>query len=325
MEFGRTARLFVIAVVAMLGLTSCGDSSKSTKGGSGLEKTTVTVATLPVADAAPLFIAIQRGYFKAEGLTVKPKIITASAQATAPLLAGTIDFSLLNYVSTFEIQENGGAKFKLVSDGFQAATNAFLIVVPKNSKIRSIEDLVGKKIAVPSLRAIGDLAVAATLQAHGISRDKVTFVPVPFPGMAAALKSGTIDAAWLTEPFLTGLQKDGTRTLVDTMTGPMDKFPIVGWGTVEQTAKKYPNTVAAFQRAMLKGQQTAAANRRAVQDILPSYSKIDPTTAHLIALGSYPTTLNTTRLQRVADVMRQFNYLHTSLDVKSMIWTRPQG
>jgi NitT/TauT family transport system substrate-binding protein len=328
MEFGSTARFFIIAMAAMLGvsaLTACGGDSKSPTGGSGLEKTHLTVGTLPVADAAPLFIANQRGYFKQEGLTVKPTLIAASSQSTAPLLAGTMDLSLLNYVATFAIQENGSAKFKLVSDAYQAAPNAFEIVVPGDSKLHTIEDLKGKKIACPSLHAIGTLAVSASLQSHGITPDQVTFVAVPFPNMATAVKTHAVDAAWVTEPFLTQMQKSGTRKLTDTMTGPMANFPIVGWGTVEQTAKKYPNTIAAFQRALARGQQAAANDRKVVQDILPTYTQIDGSTANLIALGDYPTTLNPTRLQRVADVMRQFGYLHSTLDVQAMIWTRSQG
>jgi NitT/TauT family transport system substrate-binding protein len=325
MKFGRIVRFFVVPLVATLGLTACADA-KATRSGTGPEKTNITVGTLPVPDAAPLFIAIQRGYFKAEGLTVKPEIIQASPQSTPKLLAGTMDFSLLNYVSTFAIQEKGAVKFKLVADALESGLHTFLILVPRDSKIRKPEDLAGMKIACPALNGIGTLAVAATLKNHGLDQSKVTFVPIPFPQMETALKTGSVDAAWVTEPFLTSMQKDlAARTVVDTMTGPMADFPIVGWGTVAQYAGKYPKTVAAFQRAMAKAQQLAASDRKVVQQILPTYTRIDTHTAGLIALGNFPTSLNATRLQRVADVMQQFGYLHTPLDVKTMILSGTQG
>jgi NitT/TauT family transport system substrate-binding protein len=325
MTFDRIVRFFVVPLVAALGLTACG-GGKSSSSEAGPEKTRITVGTLPVPDAAPLFIAIQRGFFKAEGLTVKPELIQSSPLATPKLVAGTMDFSLLNYVSTFSIQEKGAVKFKLVADAFESSANGFLVLTPQDSDIREPEDLAGKKIAEPALSGIGTLAVAATLKNHGLDQSKVTFVAMPFPNMEAALKAGAVDAAWVTEPFITSMQKNlAARTVADTMSGPMADFPIAGWGTVAPYTSKYPKTVAAFQRAMDKAQQIAAGDRKVVQEILPSYTQIDPHTASLISLGTYPTSLNPTRLQRVADVMQQFGYLHTPLDVGSMILPSAQG
>jgi NitT/TauT family transport system substrate-binding protein len=325
MTFGRIVRFFVVPLVAALGLTACAEE-KSSSSGAGPEKTHIIVGTPPVPDAAPLFIAIQRGFFKAEGLTVQPELIQSSPLATPKLVAGTMDFSLLNYVSTFSIQEKGAVKFKLVADAFESGANGFLVLTTQDSDIHKPEDLAGKKIAQPALSGIGTLAVAATLKNHGLDQSKVTFVPMPFPKMEAALKTGAVDAAWVTEPFITSIQKNlAARTVADTMSGPMADFPVDGWGTVAQYANQHPKTVAAFQRAMAKAQQIAAGDRKVVQQILPSYTQIDPHTAGLISLGTYPTSLNPTRLQRVADVMRQFGYLRTQLDVHSMMLSGTQG
>ncbi|HZB31369.1 MAG TPA: ABC transporter substrate-binding protein [Streptosporangiaceae bacterium] len=325
MTFGRIVRFFVVPLVAALGLTACG-GDKPSSSGTGPEKTHITVGTLPVPDAAPLFIAIERGFFKAEGLTVKPELIQSSPLATPKLVAETMDFSLLNYVSTFSIQEKGAVKFKLVADAFEAGPNGFLVLTSQDSDIREPDDLVGKKIAQPALSGIGPLAVAATLKNHGLDQSKVTFVPMPFPNMEAALKAGAVDAVWVTEPFITSIQKNlAARTVADTMSGPMADFPIAGWGTVAQYTSKYPKTVAAFRRAMARAQRIAAADRKVVQEILPSYTQIDAHTAGLISLGTYPTSLNPTRLQRVADVMQQFGHLRTSIDVGSMILSDARG
>jgi NitT/TauT family transport system substrate-binding protein len=61
------------------------------------------VGTLPIADAADLFIAINKGYFHRAGLTVTPEIIQATSQTTPDLVSGRMDFSLLNYVSMMEL------------------------------------------------------------------------------------------------------------------------------------------------------------------------------------------------------------------------------
>src|SRR5690606_4455125 len=126
-----------------------------------------------------------------------------------------------------------------------------------------------------------------------------------------ALESGQVDAAAMVEPFITVASKAGARIVVDQMTGPTEDFPIAGWLTTESIANKYPKTLAAFQRALHKAQELVANDRKIVDEVLPKYTKIDAATAAVIALGSYPTSLSEARLQRVADLMKEYGYLKT--------------
>ena len=77
--------------------------------------------------------------------------------------------------------------------------------------------------------------------------------------------------------------------------------------------------MAAFQRAIEKA-QVAAGTRSAVEQILPTYIKtITPQIASTITIGTYPTSLSTVRLQRVADLMLQNGMLRTRLDAKTLV------
>lgn len=306
-------------LAASLLLAACGSSSPS--GGNGLEKTHITVGALPIPDAAPLFIAIHKGFFKQEGLAVTPETIQASPQSTPYLVSGAMDFSLLNYVSTLETEQNSGVRFRIVADSTQAAPGVFVLLVPEHSPVTSPADLKGKTIGAPEAsNGIGNLAVASTLKPYGVPPDQVKSVALPFPDMEGALKRGVVAAAWVTEPFITEIRHNiGARVLADTMTGPMASFPISGWGTVQQYVRKYPKTVAAFQRAMAKAQRLAASNRQLVEQTLPTYTKIKPKVASVMALGTYPVSLRATRLQHVADVMLQFGFLHKKSDVAPMV------
>ena len=91
-----------------------------------------------------------------------PEIIQATAQTTPDLVSGKMDFSLLNYVSTMEIEQNGAIKFKYVAPGTVAAANVSEILVPKGSPIKSLADLKGKKIGSPQTTgAIGNLVFSS--------------------------------------------------------------------------------------------------------------------------------------------------------------------
>jgi NitT/TauT family transport system substrate-binding protein len=195
-------------------------------------------------------------------------------------------------------------------------------MVNNDSKLATPADLKGKTVAVPTLNGPGNLSTDAILKAAGVDTktDGAKYVAMPFPNMAQALKTKQIDAAWLVEPFISQVQKEtGARKLVDTMSGPTADLPIAGWGGTSDWVKTNPKTLAAFQRAIAKAQQIAATDPKAVQQVIPTYTQIKPDVASVITLGSYPTTLNEARLQRVADLMLEFGMLHKAVQAKPMI------
>ncbi|MBA9001703.1 ABC transporter substrate-binding protein [Thermomonospora cellulosilytica] len=303
-----------LALVTAVALTGCGGTDSDGSGSGGLEKTRLTVGLLPVPEGAPLYIAIQRGLFKAEGLEVTPQFIQTGAAAVPLLRSGKLDISLTNYVAALLAQEqSGGAvKWKFVADAYQGEKGAFVVGVAADSPIRSAQDLTGKKIAVPGLKSIATLAVSASLRAAGIADDSVQYVEMAFPQMLPALEAGRVDAAWLAEPFISQLNRQGGRTVLDTMDpgGPTKNLPISGWGVLGDYADEHPNTVAAFQRAMARAQRMAAEDRSLVARTLPTFVKgLDAQTAQVVTLGSFPTSQNPTRLQRLAGLMGNYGYL----------------
>lgn len=314
----------VLGMTVALALSGCGgsDNTATTAGnGSGLEKTTIKVGALPVPDPVSLYIANEKGFFKEEGLTVEPVTISGGAAAVPMIEGGQLDISMTNYVSTF-LAVSQGKKIKLVADMYQAAPNTFNIMVPKDSDINTVADLKGKTVLVNNLKNIATLAVTTQLKVAGLTENDVKFVEKPFPDMGNALVSGQADACWITEPFITANQSQhGFRKVADTMTGQTADLPIAGWMATEEWASKYPKTLAAFNRAIAKAQQLASSDRKEIEAMLPKYTKIDAQTASVITLGTYPSELNANRLQKVADLMQEYGYLKSPLDVKSLIVT----
>ncbi len=320
--------LFAVACSSSGGSRTTSTSSSPAAAAHGKpEKAHISVGTLPIADAADLFIAINKGYFRKEGLTVTPEIIQATSQTTPDLVSGKMDFSLLNYVSTMEIEQNSDIKFKYVAPGTVAAANVSELLVPKGSPITSLADLKGKKIGSPQTTgAIGNLAVDATLKAHGVDPRDVTFVATPFPDEQTALARHQVDAVWATEPFVTVIKKTlGARALADTMTGTMSGFLVGGWGTLQGYAQKYPKTVAAFQRAMAEAQQVAASDHALVVQTVPTYTSTKAGIASIMSFDTFPTALDASQLRSAANVMLQYGFLHSKLDVAPMLQAGPES
>lgn len=317
-------RTLIVGVLAALTLSACGTSepdNSATGGSGGLEKSALTIGVVAVPDAAPIQIALDRGFFKEEGLDVKISVEVGGAAATPKLVAGQLDAMLGNYVALFLAQQAGAGKFKVVADSYQAAPDNFVIMAKgDNTAINTAADLAGKKIAVNTLNAIGTLAVTATAKVAGVTiNEKEQYVAMPLPEMGAALETGTVDAIWVAEPFISANAKAGAKKVADSMAGPLENFPIAGWVMTDKFTSENPKTVAAFQRALAKAQNLAASDRKVVEEALPKYTKIDAATAAVIALGTYSTSLSEARLQRVADTLTEYGMIPAGFDVKALM------
>jgi len=310
-----------LAIALSLTAVACGDSDDSSSA-SGLEKTKITLGTMTVADTAPVQIAIDKGLFKAEGLEVTTQVIQGGAAGIPLLKSGRLDFSFGNYVSLLTAAvKDPGFKPKIVAEGFQSDSKTHTLMVRKDSPYRTIEDLKGKKIGVNTKRNISTLLVRAAGKPQNIDFDEdKDFVEIAPPAMEQALKSKSVEAVQAIEPFGTQMQQSmGARMVADLSSGATADFPIAGYAATEKFIQEHPKTTAAFQRALQKA-QGMAADRKLVQDTLPTYAKgIDEKVASTMSYGSFPTTLSATRLQRVADVMLQFGYVDEKIDIKQYI------
>ncbi|MEU0570033.1 ABC transporter substrate-binding protein [Nonomuraea sp. NPDC005983] len=324
MRFGALGRTALIGLVATLAITGCSSSDSKTGGATnanGLEKTDLLIGEYPGADAAPLFIAIERGFFKEQGLNVKTEAIQAP-QAVLPKLAnGSMDVVLGSYPTILFIQGSGTEKFKYIADSYQGAAGAFGVMVPKNSQIKKVADLKGKKIGVNATTGLGVLTMNPHLKIAGLDpKTDVQYVVVPTTNQLQSLEKGDVDAVWMTDPYVSEAKnKLGATMLLDTMSGPTESLPITGWAATEKWVSSNPKTLAAFQRAMAKAQNIAATDRGAVTKILPTFTQIPAATAATINLGNYPTTLSPQRIQRVADLMLEYGFIKQKIDVNSMI------
>ncbi|SPL96652.1 putative extracellular solute-binding protein [[Actinomadura] parvosata subsp. kistnae] len=282
------------------------------------ERGTIKVGVMPTADAAPLFVAIEKGYFEQEGLEVQPVTATGAGAMLPQIEAGVLDLGQTDYVTTILAAEHG-KRLKIVGASAQAGPAGYALVAAKDSKIGSVRRLKGKTVAVNNLMGAGMLRVIAMLKDAGLDRDDVTFVEKPFPDMPAMLAAGKADAALLAEPYVsTGAAQALLRAVPDTVPGRFTDLPTSGWVTTDKWRSEHPATLAAFRRGLAKGLR-AAADRKEVEAVLPAYTKITAAAAPNVSLGAVPTAVDPGRLQRVADLMRQHGYVKSSLDVRALI------
>jgi NitT/TauT family transport system substrate-binding protein len=310
-------------------LMVCACSGAVSGGPAAAQLTDLNVAVVPAVDSAGFFIALYGNLFRAQGLSVH--FIPAVSSETEINLQeeqlpakDPVDISCGAYPSYITAQENwdngerpGSARSDVVAadlyifaEGSIMTPGAQGLYVMPRSRVRTLADLEGRTVGVNAPGNILYLLVAAALADHGLSASGVKFKYIPLPQMAQALKSGEIDAAALPEPFASEAQLSlGVELLTDLDSGATTSFPVQGCAVTREWAQANPLTLAEFVRAYDQGQEIADTNRAAIEhamELLPASLGVSPQAAAVMAVDSYPIGVNQVRIQRVADVMRQF-------------------
>jgi NitT/TauT family transport system substrate-binding protein len=308
----RAAPLIATAITVLAAGCATGSGNTALSSVSRPEKPNITVAALPAADLAGLYVAQDDGFFAQQGLHVTIEKIASSAAVIADQLKGKVDITAGSYVAYIAAQA-AGARFRILAEASALRPNTRVLVVPAGSSIKSLNDLVGKKIGLNGTNSIGTLLISVLLAEHGISPAKVTFVTDPqgFPAMPAQLHDGAWAAAFLAEPYVTVAEEDyGEGVMDDLDQGATLNFPIDGYMATQAWAQKYPNTAAAFVRAIEEGQALADTDRAAVEAALGKSDSLPRVVTAVMALPEFPVgPVDEARMQRTAEAMLEYGLL----------------
>ncbi len=139
--------------------------------------------------------------------------ITGAGQATAALAAGRLHF----VGSAYQDVANGVLQAKLdirvVADVIgtgHPGQYAPPMIVRKESGLKTVQDLKGKRLAIFARNSGFDAAVRIEMRKHGFTAGKdYTIVEVPLPNMIPGLKQNLFDAAMLVPPFTLMAERSG--------------------------------------------------------------------------------------------------------------------
>jgi NitT/TauT family transport system substrate-binding protein len=320
--------LIAMALLPLAGLISAcgivGGGNNAAQAASGpLETSVLNVAAVPSVDSAGFFVAMYKGLFTAQGLTVHYTPALSSDTVIDAQVKGEYDITAGNYVSYVEHVAFQHQPLEIVSEGSLMQQGSQAIYTLPNSPIKTLAELKGHVLGTNAPRNINYLLAASVLTEDGISPGSVHFTtqPIAFPDLITALAKHQVDAASLPEPFATTAEESlGATALADMNVGATRAFPILGYVVTKPWAQSHPNTLRAFLTALEEGQQIADSNRGVVEQAMEALTGTKPIIASVMAFNSYPTIgVDKVRLQRVANVMLQFGVLSKPFDISQML------
>jgi NitT/TauT family transport system substrate-binding protein len=302
----------VVAIVAATVFSGAAGSAPTTK---QAKLATITVSTLPIANALPMDLGIKKGFFEAEGLEITKRTLQSGNDVILALANHNGDIGYLGWVPMM-IARTQGIPFTAVAasevEGTTEADNWQNILVKGNSSIRTPADLAGKTIAVNALKGVGEVMIKAALAKRGVNPNSVRLVPIGFPTMRTALNNGQVDAVWTPEPFLSQILSDGGRTVL--APGPvLGRFwPIGGYGALNDWVRQNATLAAKFRRAINRSLSYAQANPGEIRELLPAASRN-------VRLPIWSPLVDRTKLSQLARYTKQYGVISTLPNLTAMV------
>ncbi len=254
----------------------------------------IRIGYWPIASGLPLYVAVEKGYFKEAGLDVEAIKFAGAQQVMEAMLSGRADGSANGTGSAnlaigeiaqpglFKIFCTNPSNAKYVLDEF---------IVAKDAPYKAIAELSGKKVA--SGPGIQNVTLAKTvLERAGAKGASVTELPIG--QHVAAIAAGQVDACYTLEPTGTVGRMNGTTRTLEA--GVIAHYvlgdPMAPWhgGSASLTTdfiKKYPDATKKYMAAYFKGVDLVRSNPDEARKFMKGYTAIEGPLTSEVPLAAY--------------------------------------
>jgi sulfonate transport system substrate-binding protein len=257
------------------------------------------------------------------GVAVKWVEFPAGPQLLEGLNVGSIDIGYVGEAPPIFAQA-AGAKFVYVGND-PASPEAEAIVVPKDSPIKSVADLKGKKIALNKGSNVHYLLVKA-LEKQGLKYGDVQPVFLPPADARAAFERGAVDAWAIWDPFLSAAEKQvGARVLVNGK-GLVDNY--LFYLAERGYADRHSQVLAALFEDLNERARWITANTQQAAELIAPLQGLDADIV-LASLRHYPLGVVplsadvVARQQKVADAFFELKLIPQQVRVADALPARP--
>jgi NitT/TauT family transport system substrate-binding protein len=211
---------------------------------------------VPVTIYAPLFIAVEKGYFEEEGMQVQLLPVEGGTENVVQVSAGNFDVAgggigagMLNAVAR-------GIEFEIVAPlHTERPPLTSPLVVSKarydSGELTEVADLAGKKVSTNSKGAATEYWLWRALQQGGLDFPDVEVLGVGFREVAPALENGSLDGGILGEPLATLMEDQGLITRLSQDFISDFTSTVIFYN--KEWAEANPELAAAFVKAYIRG------------------------------------------------------------------------
>jgi NitT/TauT family transport system substrate-binding protein len=234
----------------------------------------LNLGVMPSDGTSEGFYAYDKGFFKAAGLDVKLTVMNNGAALTSALTSGDLDIAIASVgVVAMAHEHNLPMRFVAPSAVYTGPPDATVLMVPKDSTVKTGADLNNQIIAINGLKDLTQFTTSAWIDKNGGDVKTIKFVEIPFSEMATALQNHRVAAALMVEPFYEAARPIA-RVLGGASSAVAPKYLTMGWFATDGWSQKNAETVRRFRIAVQKAAVWANAHPAETAAILQEHSKL---------------------------------------------------
>jgi len=312
-------RLFLpilLIVILTFSFFSCGKK----------EPTKVSFGYQPFGSNLTFYVAMEKGFFKEQGLEVTPEKIISANDAANAVINGNIvgDATVpLNVLLNIEENQPGLMKIFMVKATSKEVWSDYLLV-KKGSSINSISQLKGKKVGGYPGSAQQTL-LKLILRQFMDEKDIIT-VEMPPNTQLQGLDSGQIDALLTYDDIaVTALQNNIAQVLIENpickyIMNPLYSFPYV---LSSKFVKENPKTTRKIRDAMYKAADFIKTNETEARQIMAKWVGTKPEIAAKVNLWAQVKVedVDKTALQKLAEIFYVGGVTKKKIDTSNLYLT----
>lgn len=222
----------------------------------------------------PMYIGVEKGFFKQYGLEVRLKIVNTGTDMVSAMQKREVQIGDMS-VTTFLKARHAGDPFRVIGIIMSDATrdNAdepLAIVARQGSGIRTVEDLKGKRVGLAKAQT-SDEYFKMVLARRGMKYEDVNVENIMAPpALAPALKEGKVDAVVSWEPFNTAVLETVPDSYVVLRGGGHLSYIMVATAH-EPTIQNNPQVVRNFVAGLAAASQYTRKNRNEAVEIFAKF------------------------------------------------------
>ena len=266
-------KFFSIFLIAMIVLSTCIISTGCTQ-----TETKKVIRINQVTNSifyAPLYIAINNGYFEDEGYSVDLVTAEGSNTTNVALMTGSADIGLMGPEQNVYSYVNGDTNYPVVFGQLTKRDGSFLISRNNEpgfdwSNLAGKHIIAGRKGGSPAM----SLQMALENNGYNIETDLTFDTSIAFANISGAFLSGVGDYMTLFEPAASEFVKTGAGYIVAAVGAESGEIPFTCFSANKDYIQENPEVIIAFLKAIQRGlNYLKTANIDSVVDSLsPSFS-----------------------------------------------------
>ena len=253
--------------------------------------------------------AQEMGFYKQAGLDAEVQSLTNGGTITSAVIGGSLDFGTTNGGSMANAFVRGVPLYCIAPSGlYTSASPTTVLVVAKDSPIRTAKDLNGKRVAVTTLKDLMQAAFMKWIDDNGGDSKSISYPEVHNGELVPAVVAGRVDATALLEPQLTE-QKDQIRVLAPAYDAIAKLLMISGWIVTKQYYENNRSTVQRFIAVMKQTAEWANKNQHDAGVVLAKLSKIPVETVLKMNHNIFGTQNDPALIQPTIDASVKYGFL----------------